>query len=85
MVSSVKLRRVALVGTEGAEDRSASIRVTRIGELGITLGVNSNRNTLQPEHRFSQEPHGVRSQKTPFFKITAVKTSTLTSKEVIVC
>jgi hypothetical protein len=36
------LLRVALVGTEVSEERSASfIRVTRIGELGTTLTVTS--------------------------------------------
>jgi hypothetical protein len=29
--------------------------------------------------RVSQEPHGVTSQKTPFFIVTAVKTSNLTN------
>jgi hypothetical protein len=29
--------------------------------------------------RFLQEPHGVTTQKTPFFIVTAVKTSNLTS------
>jgi glutaredoxin-related protein len=38
------LRRVALVRTDVSEDLSASfIRVTRIGELGTTLAVTSNR------------------------------------------
>jgi hypothetical protein len=37
------LRRVALVRTDVCEERIASIiRVTRIGELGITLPVNNN-------------------------------------------
>jgi hypothetical protein len=57
------LRRVALVKTDVSEELSASIiRVARIGELD----------------RFLQEPHGVTSQKTPFFIVTAVKTSNLT-------
>jgi hypothetical protein len=30
-----------------------------------------------PKSRFLQEPHGVTSQKTPFFIVTAVKTSNL--------
>jgi hypothetical protein len=72
------LRRVALVRTDVSEELSACfIRVTRIGELG-TLGVTSNRRTLRrnvlmkevlssSETRFLQEPHGVTSQKTPFF------------------
>jgi hypothetical protein len=52
------LRRVALVRTDVSEERSASfIRVTRIGELGTTLAVTSNRRTLQRNtkvlgHRF---------------------------------
>jgi hypothetical protein len=38
------LRRVALVRTDVSEEHSASIiRVTRIGELGTTLAVTSNR------------------------------------------
>jgi hypothetical protein len=47
MPSSGMLRRVALVITDISEDHSASIiRVTRIGELGTTLGVSSNRSKL---------------------------------------
>jgi hypothetical protein len=42
------LRRVALVRTDVSEELSASfIRVTRIGELGKTLAVTSNRRTLR--------------------------------------
>jgi hypothetical protein len=33
---------------------------------------------VPPKRRFSQEPHGVTTQKTPFFIVTAVKTSNLT-------
>jgi hypothetical protein len=41
------LRRVALIRTEVSEEFSASIiRVTRIGEIGTTLTVTSNRCTL---------------------------------------
>jgi hypothetical protein len=41
------LRRVALVRTDVSEKPSVSItRVTRIGELGTTLVVTSNRHTL---------------------------------------
>jgi hypothetical protein len=48
MVSSGMLRRVALVRTDDSEELSASfIRVTRIGELGTTLAVTSNRRTLR--------------------------------------
>jgi hypothetical protein len=45
MVSSGMLCRVALVRTNVLEELSDSIRVTRIGELGITLAVTSSRRT----------------------------------------
>jgi hypothetical protein len=42
------LRRVALARTDVTEELSASIiKVTRIGELGTTLAVSSNRLTLR--------------------------------------
>jgi hypothetical protein len=48
MASFGMLSRVALVKTDVSEERSASfIRMTRIGELGTTLAVTSNRRTLQ--------------------------------------
>jgi hypothetical protein len=41
------LRRVGFVRTDVSEEISTSIiRVTRIGELGTTLAVTSNRRTL---------------------------------------
>jgi hypothetical protein len=47
MASSGLLRRVALVRTGVSEEVSTSfIRVRRIGELGTTLAVTSNRRTL---------------------------------------
>jgi hypothetical protein len=50
------LRRVALVKTEVSEELSASIiRVTRIGELGTTLAVTSNRLIV---HRFLSPDDG---------------------------
>jgi hypothetical protein len=52
MASSEMLRRVALVKTEVSEELSAStISVTRIGELGITLAVTSNRRKLRSNIR----------------------------------
>jgi hypothetical protein len=64
------LRRVALVRTDVSEELSASfIRVKRIGELGTTLAVTNNRRTLRIN--------------TPFFIVTAVKTSTLMEKKSI--
>jgi hypothetical protein len=48
MVSSGMLRLMALVRTDVSEEPSASfIRMTRIGELGITLVATSNRRTLR--------------------------------------
>jgi hypothetical protein len=48
MVSSGMLRSVALVRTELSEELSASfIRLTRIGELGTTLAVTTNRRRLR--------------------------------------
>jgi hypothetical protein len=47
MLSSAMLHRVALVRTDVLEECVASIiRVTRIGELGTTLAVTSNRYML---------------------------------------
>jgi hypothetical protein len=39
VVSSGMLRRVAFVRTDVSKESSASIRVTRIGQLGTTLAV----------------------------------------------
>jgi hypothetical protein len=48
MASSGMLRRVSLVRTDVSEELSAAInRVTRIGDLGTTLAVTSNRRTLR--------------------------------------
>jgi hypothetical protein len=48
MVSSGLLRRVALVRSDVSEELNASFtRVKRIGELGTTLVVTSNRRTLR--------------------------------------
>jgi hypothetical protein len=75
MAYSRMIRRVALVRTDVSEELNASfIRVTRVGEIGTTLAVTSNRRTL----RRNQESHGVTSQKTQVFIVTAVKTSNLT-------
>jgi hypothetical protein len=48
MASSGMIRRVALLRAEVSEELSASfIRMTRIGELGTTLAVTSNRRMLR--------------------------------------
>jgi hypothetical protein len=53
MASSGMLLRVALVGTDVSEELTASIiRVTRIGELGTTLAVTSNRHMLRRNTKY---------------------------------
>jgi hypothetical protein len=48
MASSGMLRRVALLRTDVSQELKATIiRVTRIGELGITLAVTINRRALR--------------------------------------
>jgi hypothetical protein len=66
MQPSGMLCRASLVRTDVSEELGASIiRVTKIGELGATLAVTSNRRKLQ---RGLEEPHGATSQNTAFFK-----------------
>jgi hypothetical protein len=70
MVSSGLLRRVALIRTDVSEEPGASfIRVTKIGELQLQLATDVRCEEIQvpPKRRFLQEPHGVTTQKTPFF------------------
>jgi hypothetical protein len=91
MVPSGMLLRVALVRTNVSEEPSAFfIRVTRIGELGTTLAATSTDSCHPDEggakflqHWFLQKPHGVTSPKTPFFIVTAVKTSNLILPSII--
>jgi hypothetical protein len=72
MASSGMLRHVALVRTDVTVELSASYNtVTRIGELETTLAV-TRRRQVPPKRRFLQEPHGVTSQKTPFFSLRVV-------------
>jgi hypothetical protein len=94
MPFSGMLCHVALVRTDILEECSAFIiRVTRISELGTMLAVTSNRcmlqrNTILSPWRwwcytplkcwFLQEPHGVTSQKSAFFIVTATESSNFT-------
>jgi hypothetical protein len=49
------LRHVALVKTDVLEELNASfIRVTRIGELGTTLAVTSNRRMLRRNNKYQE-------------------------------
>jgi hypothetical protein len=87
MMSSGMFRRVALVSTDVSEEISASfIKVTRIGELGTTLALTSNRRRLMKEAlSFSETSVLTRatrrtSHKTAFFIVTVMKASNLTSE-----
>jgi hypothetical protein len=64
MMPSGMLRRVALVRTDVSEELSASfIRVTRLGELGTTLAVSSNRRTLRASSVASHRRENLKSYK----------------------
>jgi hypothetical protein len=66
------LRRVALVRTDVSEKLCASfIRVTRIGELGTTLAVTSNRRTLRRNTWYVRNTHIVFLRSVRQFLVTA--------------
>jgi hypothetical protein len=58
------------------------IKMTRIGELGTTLAVTSNR-YIHPKRRFLQQSHRLTSQKRAFFTVTAVNTSNITKTHLL--
>jgi hypothetical protein len=80
MSSSGMLRRVALVRTDVSEELSASfIRVTRILCISSQLASVVSyswwmRRSFPRNCRVLQDPHGVTSQKTPFFKVLHIST-----------
>jgi hypothetical protein len=67
---------VALVRCDVLEELSAS--VVPSSPILVTLMKEALRS---PKRRLLREPHGVTSQKTPFFTVNAVKTSNLTENE----
>jgi hypothetical protein len=72
------LRRVSLVRTDVSEEPGAStIRVTRIGDLWTTVAVKNG--VFWVLRRVAL----VRTQKTPVFIVTAVKTSNLTTSKML--
>jgi hypothetical protein len=83
-MSSGMLRRVDLVRTDVSEElflRSVRrLLVTASVVPSSPIQVTLMKEALPPKRRFLQEPRGVTSQKTPFFIVTAVKTSNLTRK-----
>jgi hypothetical protein len=73
MVPSGILRRVALARTNVSEKLSASfIRVTRFGELGTTLAVNSYRRTLRRNTKYAMAPRGFPAKDFPCGVETAI-------------
>jgi hypothetical protein len=69
MVSSGILRRVTLIKTFVSEEFSAPFtKVIRIGELGTTLALTTDARWEEISiGQKPKEPHGGKSQKTPFF------------------
>jgi hypothetical protein len=75
------LRRVALVRTDVSEELSVSfITVTRIGELGTTLAVTSNRRRLRRNTKFPSSPSLVTPMKEA---LSSFETSVLTTRRNI--
>jgi hypothetical protein len=70
------LRRVSLVRTDVSEELSTYIRVARIGELGTTLAVTSNRHTLRRNTKLLVTASVVPS--TPILVTLSSETSVLT-------
>jgi hypothetical protein len=64
MESSGMLHRLALVRTDVSEELRASIKATRIGELGTTLAVISNRRMLQRNTKISSSETSVLTRTT---------------------
>jgi hypothetical protein len=68
------LRLVALVRTDVSEELSASfIMVTRIGELGTTLAVTSNRRTLRNTILHSHRRENLRSYTDSVYSVLIMK------------
>jgi hypothetical protein len=81
MVSYGMLRRVALVRTDVSEELRASfIRATRLGELGTTLAVTSNRRTL----RTKKYSLCISSQRESVASLVALTKEALSSSETSV-
>jgi hypothetical protein len=75
MVSSGMLRRVALVFLRSVRLLLVEASVVPSSRILVTLMKEALGSS---ETRFLQEQHGLTSQKTPFFIVTAVKASNLT-------
>jgi hypothetical protein len=70
------LRHVALVRSDVSEEYSASIiSVTKIGELGTTFTVTSNRRRLLKKYYVFSIVRAVKTSNLTYFGITSAKTS----------
>jgi hypothetical protein len=68
-------RRTQLTNTSSVRRLLVAASVVPSSPILVTL---LKERQVPPKRRFLQEPHDVTSQKTPFFIVTAVKTSNLT-------
>jgi hypothetical protein len=81
--SFIRVTRIGELGTTLAvTSRRCTLRrllVIANVVLSSPILVTPMKEALNSSCRFVQEPHGVSSQKTPFFIVSAVKTSNLTT------
>jgi hypothetical protein len=75
--SFIRVTRIGELGTTHAATSNRRTLRRNTWYIGVTLMKEA---PVPPKRRFLQEPHGVTSQKTPFFIVTAMKTSNLTQK-----
>jgi hypothetical protein len=81
--------RVTRIGELGTTQAATSNRHTLRRNTKVLFLVHRflspwwRRRQVPPQRRYLQEPQGVTSQKTPFFIVTAVKTSNLTSIRLV--
>jgi hypothetical protein len=75
IISIIRVKIINELGTTLAVLRLLVIANVSSSPILVTLMMEGY---SPPKRRFLQEPHGVTSQKTEFFIVTAVKTSNLT-------
>jgi hypothetical protein len=73
--SIIRMTRIGELGTLAVTGNRRALRKIQSDRF---LSLWWRRLYVPPKHRFLQEPHAVTSEKTPFFIVTAVKTSNFT-------